>query len=75
MRALNLPHYKTKLRDVSRELFLEHGWEMPRGLQDRRLSDPLNFTREEWQQAKRGDIDPREIKTAFQQCWALSDSI
>jgi hypothetical protein len=74
MRALNLPHYKTKLRDVSRELYLEHGWDMPRGLQDRRLSDPLNFTREEWQQAKRGGVDPREIKAAFQQCWALSDS-
>jgi len=74
MRALNLPHYKTKLRDISRELYLEHGWDMPRGLQDRRLSDPLNFTREEWQQAKRGGVDPREIKTAFQQCWALSDS-
>lgn len=47
MRAINLPHYKVKLRDVSRKLYLEHGWEMPRGLQDRSLRDPLNFTREE----------------------------
>jgi len=74
MRAINMPHYKTKLRDVSRELYLEHGWEMPRGLQDRRLRDPLNFTREEWQQAKRAGVDPREIKTALQQCWASSDN-
>lgn len=74
MRAINMPHYKTKLRDVSRELYLEHGWDMPRGLQDRRLRDPLNFSREEWQQAKRAGVDPREIKTALQQCWATSDN-
>jgi len=74
MRAINLPHYKTKLRDVSRELYLEHGWDMPRGLQDRRLRDPLNFTREEWQQAKRAGVDPREIKTALRKCWETSDN-
>lgn len=74
MRAINLPHYKSKLRDVSRELYLEHGWDMPRGLQDRRLRDPLNFSREEWQQAKRVDLDPREIKAVFRQCWENSDN-
>ena len=75
MRAINMPHYKTKLRDVSRDLYLEHGWDMPRGLQDRSLRDPLNFTREEWQQAKRAGVDPREVKTALQQCWATSDNL
>lgn len=74
MRAINLPHYKIKLRDVSRALYLEHGWDMPRGLQDRRLRDPLNFTREEWQQAKRVGLDPREVKTALRQCWENSDN-
>jgi len=74
MRAINLPHYKVKLRDVSRTLYLEHGWDMPRGLQDRSLRDPLNFTREEWQQARRAGLDPREIKAVFQQCWKTSDN-
>ena len=74
MRAINLPHYKSKLKDVSRELYLEHGWDMPSGLQDRRLRDPLNFSREEWQQAKRVGLDPREIKTVFRQCWEASDN-
>lgn len=73
MRAINLPHFKSKLRDVSRELFLEHNWDMPRGLQDRRLRDPLSFTREEWQQARRVGLDPREIKTALRQAWEASD--
>jgi len=74
MRAINLPHYKMKLRDVSRSLFLEHGWNMPRGLQDRSLRDPLNFSYQEWQQAKRTGLDPREIKNVFQQCWKASDN-
>jgi hypothetical protein len=74
MRAINLPHYKMKLRDVSRKLYLEHGWEMPRGLQDRSLRDPLTFTRAEWQQANRAGLDPREIKSAFQQAWKTSDN-
>ncbi|GAB4142570.1 MAG: hypothetical protein Tsb0016_11020 [Sphingomonadales bacterium] len=74
MRAINLPHFKMKLRDVSRKLYLEHGWEMPRGLQDRSLRDPLSFTRAEWQQANRAGLDPREIKSAFQQSWKTSDN-
>jgi len=74
MRAINLSHYKSKLRDISRELYLEHGWDMPRGLQDRRLRNPLNFTREEWQQAKRVNLDPREIKATLAQCWKVSDN-
>ncbi len=75
MRAINLPHYKVRLRDVSRQLYLHHGWDMPRGLQDRSLRDPLTFTREEWQQAKRAGLDPREIKTVFRQCWSESDNL
>lgn len=74
MRAINLPHYKVKLRDVSRQLYLEHGWDMPGGLQDQRLRDPLSFTREEWQQARRVGLDPREIKSALRQCWENSDN-
>lgn len=74
MRALNMAHYKVKLRDVSRELFLHHGWDMPRGLQDKSLRDPLNFTQAEWQQARRTGIDPREVKSVLQQCWQRSDN-
>ncbi len=75
MRAINLPHYKSKLRDVSRELYMEHGWDMPRGLQDRRLRDPTNFNREEWQQARRAGLDPREIKSVLRGCWESSDNL
>ncbi|MCO5073043.1 MAG: relaxase/mobilization nuclease domain-containing protein [Rhizobiaceae bacterium] len=74
MRALNMAHYKVKLRDVSKQLYHEHGWDMPRGLEDRSLRDPLNFTRAEWQQARRAGLDPKQLKALFQKCWKQSDS-
>ncbi|SNZ07408.1 hypothetical protein SAMN06265368_0927 [Cohaesibacter gelatinilyticus] len=75
LKAINLPHYKNKLRDLSRDLFLDHGWDLPNGLKTYGGKSPLNFTLEEWQQAKRQNIDPREIKQAFQQAWERSDSL
>lgn len=74
MTARNLPFYKQRLTDLSRELYLEHGWDMPRGLLDRALRNPLNFSREEWQQAKRVQIDPRLLKAGFQDAWSRSDN-
>lgn len=74
MKAVNLPHYKLKLRDVSRELYIKHEWRMPNGLVDNNERDPLNFTRAEWQQAKRVGQDPKAIKTVFHDCWASSDT-
>ncbi len=74
MTAMNLSHYKSKLRDVSRKLYLDHGWDMPRGLQDRSLRNPLAFTHSEWQQAKRIGVDPREVKAVLRECWQGSDN-
>ncbi|MCB9957181.1 MAG: relaxase/mobilization nuclease domain-containing protein [Rhodospirillaceae bacterium] len=74
MKAINLPHFKVKLRDISRELYLEHRWKMPRGLMNSRERNPLNFSLAEWQQAARLGEDPKSIKAALQECWAVSDS-
>ncbi|WP_370234102.1 MULTISPECIES: relaxase/mobilization nuclease domain-containing protein [Henriciella] len=74
MKAIPLSHSKLKMRDLSRDLFLDHGWTMPRGLVNSRERDPRNFTLEEWQQAKRQNRDPRDIKTAIQDAWATSDT-
>jgi hypothetical protein len=72
MKAINLPHFKLKLREVSKELYRAHGWRMPSGLIDSRARDPLNFTRQEWQQARRTGQDPKALKALFQECWAAS---
>jgi hypothetical protein len=72
--ARKLDFFKTKLNALSRELFLENGWPMPKGFKNPNLRDPTSFTLEEWQQAKRVRIDPRELKSAVQECWKRSDS-
>lgn len=72
MRAINLPHFKRKLTDLSRELYLEHGWSLPQGLRRFGGKSPLNFTLAEWQQAKRQGMDPREIKDALRTAWTGS---
>lgn len=74
MKAINLPFYKTRLREVSKELYLEHDWQMPRGLIDSEARDPRNFSLAEWQQAKRAGWHARDLKGLMQECWAASDS-
>lgn len=74
MTARNLPFFKTKLRDLSRELYIENGWKMPRGFMNSREADPRNFTLAEWHQAKRAGHDARDLKSMMQECWAVSDS-
>ncbi|MDH5721896.1 MAG: relaxase/mobilization nuclease domain-containing protein [Alphaproteobacteria bacterium] len=74
MKAVQLSFSKQKMQEVSRELYLEHGWQMPRGLVNTKETDPRNFTLAEWQQAKRLGKDAREIKGQFQDAWAISDS-
>lgn len=74
MKAINLPFYKTRLNEVFKDLFLEHGWRMPDGYRDRKQRDPRNFTLAECQQAKRHGKDAREIKRTFQEAWSVSDT-
>lgn len=74
LRAKQMSFFKTKLQAISRELYLDHDWEMPRGLMDSALRDPRNFNLAEWQQAKRSGVDPRVFKAAVQDCWHRSDS-
>ncbi|MCB1499015.1 MAG: relaxase [Bauldia sp.] len=73
MTAKQMSFFKTKLNALSRELYLEHGWKMPRGLENSAERNPTNFTLAEWQQAKRQQIDPRWLKSTLQDCWKISD--
>ena len=75
LKAINLPHFKNKLTSLSRELYLDHGWVLPEGLQTNGGKSPLNFSLAEWQQAKRIGLDPREIKQVFRDAWERSDNV
>lgn len=74
MTAKPLSFYKNKLNDISRQLYIENGWEMPRGLVDKANRDPRNFSLNEWQQAKRFGRHAGELKGLIQDAWAISDS-
>ncbi len=75
MKAVNLPHFKNRLAALSKELYLDHGWVLPEGHRENGWKNPLNFTLAEWQQAKRHDLDPREIKQMFRDAWERSDGL
>lgn len=74
MTAINLPFFKTKLNNMAKALFLEHGWRLPEGFRDRTNRNPLNFSLAEWQQAKRTKQDAQALKITLQECWSVSDS-
>ena len=74
LKAINLPFYKERLCNLSRELFLLHQWELPQGHIDRALSSELNYTLEEKQVADRADRDPKAIKETLIGYWSQSDS-
>lgn len=74
MTAKQLSFSKSKLREVSKALYLENGWKMPRGLMDSKERDPRNFTLAEWQQAKRSGLNAGELREMAQECWAVSDN-
>jgi hypothetical protein len=75
LKAINHPFFKMRLAELSRDLFLEHGWELPEGHRTNHWKNPLNFTLADWQQAKRLGLDPREIKQVFQDAWRRSDDL
>ena len=74
MKAIQLSFSKRKLMELSRDLYIENDWKMPKGMINSQSKDPLNFTFSQWQQAKRQGTDPRTIKAALQDSWSVSDT-
>jgi hypothetical protein len=74
LKAVQMSHFKNKLFSVAKELFLHHGWKLPKGFIRKEDSSPTNYTLHEWQQAERLKDDPVKLKAFFQQCWNGSDN-
>lgn len=72
--AVRMSHFKRKLMDVSRHLYLKHGWKMPKGMERGEQRSPLHLTREEYRQAVRLSEDPQALKAMFKAAWEQSDS-
>lgn len=47
MKAIPLSYPKKKLIALAKDIFLENGWDLPKGFLNPRLRDPKNFTLEE----------------------------
>lgn len=73
MKAKQMSYDHRKLVELSRELYLEHGWEMPDGLKKYGERDPTNYTHAEYQQAKRIGKNADDIKAEIQEAWNISD--
>lgn len=74
MKGINLSYFKKQLNELSHELFLTHGWEVPAGYKNHKFSNKLNFGFNEYQTAKRAKRDPQKLKSLLIGCWAQSDS-
>ena len=72
--GVNISHYKFKLMDISRALFLKYGWKMPEGMKKGRGSDPFKIGKPEYLQAVRLAEDPQALKLLFKQSWETTDS-
>lgn len=75
MTAKHLPFFKQKLMQVSRDLYLEHGWKLPAGIAEKGARRADNFDLALWQQAKRNGLDPRDLIQDIQACWKGSDNL
>jgi len=72
-KAIELPFTKRKLKDLTRDFFVENDWQMPPGYANSEERNPLNYNLAQWQQAKRAKKDAKHLKSVFADCWALSD--
>jgi hypothetical protein len=69
IKAIKLDYFKNTLTDLSRDLYLKHGWDLPKGLQNRKERDRTNYSLSEHQAAKRHNLNPKEVKAEIQACW------
>jgi len=74
MKAISDSFTRYKLQEVSRELFLQHGWDLPKGLERDERGNANNTTRAEQEIAKRSGLNIDDHNTLISQAWSLSDS-
>ncbi len=74
MIAVRMSHFKLKLMEISRFLFLTYGWKLPKGMMRASDRSPWQLTRHEYRQAVRFSQDPEALKALLKSAWAQSDS-
>lgn len=74
-KAIELPHFKLKCTDISKQIYEMYGWQMPQGLIDHKLKQGVNLKTAEYMQLKRQDVDPEELRQHCIDAWAVSDNL
>lgn len=74
MRAIKLDYPKRKLNGLALELFQQHGWEVPARFLPGQEADPMNYSYEEYQEAKRGKREAKHFKAQIKASWSMSDN-
>lgn len=72
--AINMAHFKRKLMEVSRFLFLKHGWKLPKGMERDETRSPWHLSREEYRQSVRLTENAQSLKVMLKSAWERSDS-
>ncbi|TDF37176.1 hypothetical protein EYS14_13530 [Alteromonadaceae bacterium M269] len=75
LKVIKLDYYKKRLNQLSRELYLKHGWELPKGFKKTQERDITNFDLSEAHMAERQKLNPKEVKARLQTCWQQSDNL
>jgi MobA/VirD2-like, nuclease domain len=74
MKVISDSYTRYKLQEVSRALFLQHGWELPKGLNRGERGNKDNTSRADQEVAKRSGLSIEDHKTLIRKAWAQSDS-
>ena len=74
-KAIELPHFKLKCTDISKQLYEMYNWPMPQGLIDHKLTQGVNLKTAEYMQLKRQDVDPAELRQNCLDAWEISDNM
>ncbi|MEM0909426.1 MAG: relaxase [Pseudomonadota bacterium] len=69
LKAIKLPFYKKKLQTLSKELYLENGWSLPKGMQNKQARSHTNYDLADAHIAKRQKRDPKQIKALVRALW------
>lgn len=75
LKIIKLDFYKKRLNNLARELFLEHGWDLPKGFKNKQERDITSYGLSEAHAAERNKLNPKELKARLQQCWEISSNL
>ena len=72
MKAVNMAFFKEKCTRLSKELFIENNWKLPKGLINRKAKSSFSIAVREFQQLIKKSIHPNTIKLSCKAAWANS---